>query len=59
MVFAQNVFEKSCGAYHEKLAETTLDPSRLLGRGFRPSAGSESAYDFRKEDLIPFTVPLC
>ena len=24
MVFAQSVFEKSCGAYHEKLAETTL-----------------------------------
>lgn len=36
-----------------------LHPLRLLGRGFRPSAGSESAYDFRKEDLIPFTVPLC
>lgn len=36
-----------------------LHPLRLLGRGFRPSAGFESAYDFRKEDLIPFTVPLC
>ena len=34
-----------------------LHPLRLLGRGFRPSAGSESAYDFRKEDLIPFAVP--
>ena len=36
-----------------------LHPLRLLGRGFRPSAGSESAYDFRKEDLIPFAVSLC